>query len=113
MVVTNLPLPKEGPVITIENLIIYADLLPEKVFYNLIENALRHGKGVFRITFSSQTQKDQIIIVCQESGNGIPEAYKEGIFNRQYFENTGFGLFLLREILGITSLSIQRDWRTG
>ncbi|MFY9799689.1 MAG: hypothetical protein WAK10_00390 [Methanoregula sp.] len=50
-------------VIDIENLIIYADILLEKLFYNLVENALRHGKGVTRITFSSVPMGDNILIV--------------------------------------------------
>ena len=57
MATAPLPLPKETLVITIENVSIYADPLLEKVFYNLVENALRHGKGVSRITFSSRQQE--------------------------------------------------------
>jgi PAS domain S-box-containing protein len=110
---TNLPLPKDSLMITIENLSIYADPLLEKVFFNLIENALRHGNGVTRITFSSRIQEDTIIIVCQDDGKGIPVSYKEAIFNRQHFENTGFGLFLSREILGITGLSIHETGQPG
>jgi PAS domain S-box-containing protein len=113
MAITNLPLPEEALTISIENLSIYADPLLEKVFYNLIENALRHGNGVSRITFSFLIQEDNINIVCQENGKGIPEHYKEAIFNRQHFENTGFGLFLSREILGITGLSIHETGEPG
>jgi light-regulated signal transduction histidine kinase (bacteriophytochrome) len=53
MAITSLTLPKDALMITIEKFSIYADPLLEKVFYNLIENALRHGKGVSRIEFSS------------------------------------------------------------
>jgi PAS domain S-box-containing protein len=113
MAITNLTLPREALIITIENLSIYADPLLEKVFYNLIENALRHGERVSRITFSSLIQGDHITIVCQDNGKGIPEPYKEAIFNRQHFENTGFGLFLSREILGITGLSIHETGEPG
>ncbi len=109
----NLPLLKDTLMISLENLSIYADPLLEKVFYNLIENALRHGNGVSRITFSSRIQGDAITIVCQDNGKGIPEPYKEAIFNRQHFENTGFGLFLSREILSITGLSIQETGEPG
>jgi len=33
---------------------IYADVLLEKVFYNIVDNALRHGQKVTKIRFSSQ-----------------------------------------------------------
>jgi PAS domain S-box-containing protein len=113
MSITNLALPKEMLIISIKNLSIYADPLLEKVFFNLIENALRHGKGVSRITFSSISERDKITIICEDNGHGIPEAYKEAIFNRQHFKNTGFGLFLSREILGITGLSIRETGEHG
>jgi hypothetical protein len=77
MAITNLTLPKETLIIIIGNLSIYADPLLEKVFYNLIENALRHCKGVSRITYSSLIQGDNITIVCQDNGKGIPEPYKK------------------------------------
>lgn len=112
-VASTLPIPPGSLVITIENLSIYADPLLEKVFYNLVENALRHGKGVSRITFSSAIRSDGLTIVCEDNGEGIPEQLKEAIFNRQHFKNTGFGLFLSREILGITGLSIRENGEPG
>ncbi|HUT38398.1 MAG TPA: PAS domain-containing sensor histidine kinase [Methanoregula sp.] len=112
-VTAPLPLSNGTLRISIENLIIYADPLLEKVFYNLVENALRHGKDVSRITFFSVLSGDTITIVCEDNGEGIPKEYKEAIFNRQHFKNTGFGLFLSREILGITGLSIRETGEPG
>ncbi len=85
---------------------IYADPLLEKVFYNLIENSLRHGDRVTEIEINSVPTSDGIDIVIRDNGAGIPEDTKERIFRREYFKNTGFGLFLTREILAITNLSI-------
>ncbi len=113
IVTVSLSLPPGTFVIDIENLIIYADLLLEKVFYNLVENALRHGKGVTRITFSSVPKGDNILIVCEDNGKGIPEKYKEAIFNRLHYKHTGFGLFLSREILDITGLTIHETGTPG
>jgi signal transduction histidine kinase len=97
----------------IENISIYADPLLEKVFYNLVENALRYGRELPRITFSSILQGDSIMLVCEDNGGGVPEEFKEAIFKRQYFKHTGFGLFLSREILGITGLSIRETGEPG
>ena len=97
----------------IENISIYADPLLEKVFYNLVENALRYGKELPSITFSSILQGDSITIICEDNGEGVPEEFKEAIFKRQYFKHTGFGLFLSREILGITGLSIRETGKPG
>jgi len=108
-----LPLHQGMLVVSIENISIYADPLLEKVFYNLVENALRYGREPIRIAFSSRIQGDTISIICEDNGEGVPEEFKEAIFRRQYFKHTGFGLFLSREILGITGLSIRESGEQG
>jgi signal transduction histidine kinase len=99
--------------VNFDNLSIYADPLLEKVFFNLVENALRHGKGLTWIAFSSMLNGDSITLICEDNGGGVPEKFKEAIFNRQHFKNTGFGLFLSREILGITGISIHETGEPG
>ena len=44
MATAPLPLPQGTLMISLENVSIYADPLLEKVFYNLVENALRYGR---------------------------------------------------------------------
>ena len=109
----TLPLAQETLVVTSDYLFIYADPLLEKVFYNLVENALRYGRGLSHITFSQVTSGDGIVVLCEDDGGGIPAEHKEGIFNHQHFKEAGFGLFLSREILGITSLSIRETGEPG
>jgi PAS domain S-box-containing protein len=95
------------------NLEIYADLLIEKVFFNLIENALRHGKHVTRIWVSYQQAGKNVILAIEDDGIGIPEQDKEQIFTRGYGKNTGYGLFLTREILAITGIIIRETGTPG
>ena len=111
--IVPLSLSKGTLVISLENVSIYADPLLEKVFYNLVENALRYGREPIRITFSSCQHGDQLSIICEDNGQGVPDEFKEAIFRRQYFKHTGFGLFLSREILGITGLSIHESGEPG
>lgn len=92
---------------------IYADPLLEKVFYNLIENSIRHGEHVTEIDIRSVERSDSLDIIIEDNGVGIPDAEKERIFRREYYKNTGFGLFLSREILAITSLAIQESGTAG
>jgi len=86
---------------------VYADPLFEKVFYNLIENSIRHGETVTEIVIRSSETHEGLILVIEDDGTGVPDNEKERIFRREYFKNTGFGLFLGREILAITNLSIR------
>ncbi|MFH0966265.1 MAG: HAMP domain-containing sensor histidine kinase, partial [Methanobacteriota archaeon] len=86
---------------------IYADPIIRKVFTTLLENAFRHGGNVTLIKFFIFELDGAIIITCEDDGVGIPPAEKKLIFDHGYGKNTGIGLFLSREILSITGLSIR------
>lgn len=91
---------------------IRADPLIEQVFYNLIENALRHGGKVGRVRFSVEAlPAGGAVIVCEDDGEGVPVNDKEQIFERGYGRNTGLGLYLSREILATTGMTITESGR--
>jgi PAS domain S-box-containing protein len=92
---------------------IFADPLIEKVFYNLVENSLRHGGGVTAITFSGEETEKGLIVTYRDNGIGIPTEDKTRLFQKGFGKNTGLGLFLSREILSITGLSIQENGTAG
>lgn len=92
---------------------IYADPLLEKVFSNLISNSLMHGERVTSIKFSTEEKPGMLSLIYQDNGTGIPEKEKKKIFAHGYGKNTGFGLFLTREILSITGLSIIENGKEG
>jgi signal transduction histidine kinase len=99
--------------VDIAGLYIYADPLIEKVFYNLVENAIRHGGKVTRISFFCQESADGLTITCEDDGKGIPDSEKENIFTRKYYRHTGLGLFLSREILDMTGITIRECGNEG
>ena len=92
---------------------IYADYLLEKVFYNLVENSLRHGEKVSVCRVTCKVQEDCATLIYEDDGVGVPAAVKEKIFRREYYRNTGYGLFLSLEILSITGLSIKETGEPG
>jgi PAS domain S-box-containing protein len=92
---------------------IYADLLIDKVFFNLIENSLRHGGHVTRIRISCHSEDPRLILVIEDDGIGIPRDEKEIIFTRGFGKNTGYGLFLVQEILAITGMTIRETGEPG
>jgi PAS domain S-box-containing protein len=92
---------------------IYTDSLLEKVFYNLVDNALRHGERVTRIRFYWNETPSGLTLFCEDDGVGIPTNAKERIFKREYYRNTGYGLFLASEILSITGLTIHETGEQG
>jgi len=92
---------------------IYADPLLEKVFYNLLDNALRYGETLTAIRFHTQELPDSLILICEDDGVGVPAHLKKRIFEQGYGKNTGQGLFLVREILAITGISITETGTQG
>jgi len=97
----------------VKNLEIYADPLFEKVVYNLFDNAIRHGKTIATLSFMSEEASGALKLICEDDGVGVPADVKEKIFNRQYFQHTGLGLFLSREILSITGMTISETGIPG
>ena len=57
--------------------------------------------------------EDILMIICHDDGRGIPVSEKENIFLHKYGKNTGIGLFLAREILSITGLTIRENGEPG
>jgi len=92
---------------------IFADPMLEKVFANLFGNAVMHGERVSRITVRCEPEGDHLLITVEDNGVGIPIDLKQKIFKKGFGKNTGFGLFLAREILGITGISIHETGKHG
>lgn len=92
---------------------VFADAMISKVFYNLIHNALRHGGHLTRISFSCQVSGTDLVIFCEDDGTGIDSKEKDNIFRKGFGKDSGLGLFLSREILSITGITIQEEGERG
>ncbi|WP_292346742.1 MULTISPECIES: PAS domain S-box protein [unclassified Methanoregula] len=92
---------------------IYADPMLERVFFNLIDNAARHGGNVTAITVSCRPASDTLTIIVSDNGVGVPSDQKERIFDKGFGKHTGYGLFLAREILAITGITIHETGTPG
>jgi PAS domain S-box-containing protein len=93
---------------------VYTNPLFEKVFYNLIDNALRYGGDDMKtIRVLSQDLDTGLLIVCEDDGVGISAEDKKRLFTRGFGKNTGLGLFLSREILAITGITITENGTPG
>lgn len=92
---------------------VFADALIVKVFYNLMDNAVRYGGKITTIRFFALKPGDDQIIVCEDDGVGIPAEEKQKVFERGYGKNTGLGLAIAREILSITGITISETGVPG
>ncbi|UUX93472.1 response regulator [Methanoplanus endosymbiosus] len=92
---------------------IYADPMLEKVFYNLFENAFWHGENVTEIKVSFHEKDGFGVVVVEDNGKGVAVNMKNRIFEHGVGSNTGLGLFLVKEILDITGISISETGTEG
>jgi signal transduction histidine kinase len=109
-------LPVQGIAIRVDpqDLEVFADPLLYKVFYNLIDNALRYGgSGVKNIVVTSRETPGGLVLAFEDDGGGIPESDRRRLFQRGFGKNTGLGLFLSREILAITTITIAERGEPG
>jgi PAS domain S-box-containing protein len=92
---------------------VFADPMLAKVFFNLLDNSLRHGQGVTEIRVSSRRSGEDLVVVWEDDGVGIAPDEKERIFERGYGKHTGLGMFLAREILSLTGIRITETGVPG
>lgn len=92
---------------------ILADPLLVWVFYNLMENALRHGGHITKICYRCGKHSDGLLIIYEDDGAGISAKDKERIFVKGVGKNSSLGLFLIKEILAITGITIRENGVPG
>jgi len=92
---------------------VLADPMLEKVFFNLLDDSVNHGINVHSIRVRAEPGEDTLSITWTDDGGGIPAEEKPRIFDRGYGTHTGFGLFLSREILMITGITIEENGVPG
>ncbi|MDD1699758.1 MAG: PAS domain S-box protein [Methanoregula sp.] len=92
---------------------IFADPIFKKVFYNFLDNAVRHGQKVSTITVSAREVPDGLVITWEDDGVGIPAHEKEKIFSKDYGKHTGLGLFLAAEICSVTGITLKETGEPG
>ena len=96
-----------------KNYEVFADQLLQKVFYNLIDNSLKHGKSVFYIMVHTRVEDGNLVIIYEDDGEGIQDSMKERVFERGVGSGTGWGLFFVREVLGLTGITITEEGTFG
>ncbi|MDD1696973.1 MAG: ATP-binding protein, partial [Methanoregula sp.] len=93
---------------------LYADPLLPRVFYNLLENSIKHGDHhLTKIRLYAQETGESLLLIYEDNGKGIPLDQKEKIFEFGFGTGTGFGLFLIRELLGYTGITINETGEPG
>ncbi|MEI6293503.1 MAG: PAS domain-containing sensor histidine kinase, partial [Methanomicrobiales archaeon] len=97
----------------LQGLFIYSDPQVSSVFEFLVDNAVKHGKKITRISISSKETTGGVTIVCEDDGVGIPAEEKPRIFERAVAGEGKFGLFFVKELLNMSGITIQETGVPG
>ena len=89
---------------------VYADKMIEKAFHNLASNSVLHGKRTTRIGLRYELRGEELMVIYEDDGVGLPASLKKEIFgpSRGYH-----GLYLVKEVLDMTGITIEETGTEG
>jgi len=91
----------------------YADPLLEYAFLTIFENVVTHSRNATHLSVQYQENEDFLSLIIEDDGVGVPTEAKGLIFEKSYTREKGMGLFLVREILSLTGISITENGIPG
>jgi PAS domain S-box-containing protein len=96
-----------------ERLEVYADPLFQDVLSHIVENSVRHGGTIKNLVVVYHETLRGLDLIIQDDGVGIPQAKKEKIFEYDAGGHAGIGLFICRQILEVTGMTIAESGVEG
>jgi signal transduction histidine kinase len=65
------------------------------------------------MNFTARKSGNDLIVTCADNGVGIAAKDKNHLFQKGFGKHTGLGLFLSKEILSITGMTITENGEPG
>jgi PAS domain S-box-containing protein len=94
-------------------LTVLADSLLRQLFYNLIDNSLKYGEKIKNIRVHCKEEENQLKLVYEDDGVGIPEEMRSNLFSKGFGKGTGYGLYLIKRICEAYGWTIQETGKQG
>lgn len=92
---------------------IYADPLFSDVLVHLVENSVRHGGTTKNIVVTYHETTEGLDLSVRDDGTGIPAERKEAVFEYDSGGDAGIGLFICRQIIEVTGMTIRETGTPG
>lgn len=93
---------------------IFADPLLPRIFFSLLSQSSRNGGAALsKIRMTAQRSGESLILVYEDNGAGIIPDEKELIFEFGYSHENIVSLFLTRELLSFTGITITETGEPG
>jgi signal transduction histidine kinase len=98
-----------------QGLEVMADSLLSKLFYNLIDNSLKHWEKVTQIHLYFTKEGDGLNLFCEDNGVGVSKANKSRLFEAGYStgKSTGLGLYLVKKMMDVYGWTITEEGEEG
>ena len=113
MAISHLDFLRIKRMVQLDGLEIFADPLLEQVFQTLADNTLTHGKTATEVHIWYKPGPESLTLFFEDNGAGVPEKSKNEIFSHDFRNKKSIELFLAREILELTGISIQETGIPG
>jgi hypothetical protein len=97
-------------------LTVLADSLLSQLFYNLIDNSLKHGEKTQQIrVYYKTSSSNQLELVYEDDGVGIPDNMRSNLFKEGFTsgKGTGYGLFMIKRICEVYDWTIRETGKQG
>ena len=86
---------------------VQSDKLLPIVLFNLLSNSIRHGGKVSRIDLTVERHGDDIRLVIEDDGQGVPEEMRYKLFDFELDGRQGHGLNFIKEALNTSGMNIE------
>jgi len=99
-----------------KGLTVLADSLLMQIFYNLIDNSLKHGEKTSRIEIHyEETNQNELRLYYEDDGVGVPKTAKPSLFKEGFTtgKGTGYGLYLIKKIMEVYGWTIRETGTPG
>src|SRR5665647_911079 len=98
-----------------EGLEVMADSLLKQLFYNFLDNSLKHGEKVTQIRLHYTKESDELKLFYEDNGIGIPLANKSKLFDSGFTtgNGSGLGLYLVKKMMDVYGWKIEETGEPG
>jgi PAS domain S-box-containing protein len=95
-------------------LTVLADSLLRRLFYNLVDNSLKYGQRIRKISAHfKRSEKGEVDLIYEDDGVGISDTDKPKLFKEGYGKGTGYGLYLIRKMTEVYGWTIRETGKEG
>jgi PAS domain S-box-containing protein len=98
-----------------QGLQVMADSLLRQLFYNFIDNSLKHGEKVTQIRLHLNKNEYEVNLFYEDNGVGVSKDNKQKIFDQGFTtgKGSGLGLHLIKKMIEVYGWTIEENGEPG